>query len=401
MVEGYTDVIAMHQCGLENVVANSGTALSVHQIKLLRRFTPNIVLLYDGDEAGIHAAMRGTDMLLKEGMNVKVLLLPDGDDPDSFSRKHTAEEFVAYIKEHQADFIAFKMNLTLQGVTDPIKRSEAISGIVRSISMIPDQITRDTYLHQCASDLMMNEETLINTMNRFIRGDIENAAKELERDQRRAERVTATQTAPQQPANTTEPSAVQTPPSPSAATLLQAGDVETLLLQTIIRHGEEIIFDRVETEDGQTIQLSVAQYIFYDLQQDGIDFSHPLYNQILREAVEHNNEEGFQAEAYFAHHHDIAISNIANQLIVNRYQLSKSLEMTHKQDSLRQKVIHLILDLRLRIINARMRDIQLQLKQAGTDMEHIRQLMEEYRDTQQLRDALARQLGSDIIVRRG
>lgn len=401
MVEGYTDVIAMHQCGLENVVANSGTALSVHQIKLLRRFTPNIVLLYDGDEAGIHAAMRGTDMLLKEGMNVKVLLLPDGDDPDSFSRKHTAEEFVAYIKEHQTDFIAFKMNLTLQGVTDPIKRSEAISGIVRSISMIPDQITRDTYLHQCASDLMMNEETLINTMNRFIRGDIENAAKELERDQRRAERVTATQTAPQQPANTTEPSAVQTPPSPSAATLLQAGDVETLLLQTIIRHGEEIIFDRVETEDGQTIQLSVAQYIFYDLQQDGIDFSHPLYNQILREAVEHNNEEGFQAEAYFAHHHDIAISNIANQLIVNRYQLSKSLEMTHKQDSLRQKVIHLILDLRLRIINARMRDIQLQLKQAGTDMEHIRQLMEEYRDTQQLRDALARQLGSDIIVRRG
>ena len=401
MVEGYTDVIAMHQCGLENVVANSGTALSVHQIKLLRRFTPNIVLLYDGDEAGIHAAMRGTDMLLKEGMNVKVLLLPDGDDPDSFSRKHTAEEFVAYIKEHQADFIAFKMSLTLQGVTDPIKRSEAISGIVRSISMIPDQITRDTYLHQCASDLMMNEETLINTMNRFIRGDIENAAKELERDQRRAERVTATQTAPQQPANTTEPSAVQTPPSPSAATLLQAGDVETLLLQTIIRHGEEIIFDRVETEDGQTIQLSVAQYIFYDLQQDGIDFSHPLYNQILREAVEHNNEEGFQAEAYFAHHHDIAISNIANQLIVNRYQLSKSLEMTHKQDSLRQKVIHLILDLRLRIINARMRDIQLQLKQAGTDMEHIRQLMEEYRDTQQLRDALARQLGSDIIVRRG
>lgn len=401
MVEGYTDVIAMHQCGLENVVANSGTALSVHQIKLLRRFTPNIVLIYDGDEAGIHAAMRGTDMLLKEGMNVKVLLLPDGDDPDSFSRKHTAEEFVAYIKEHQTDFIAFKMNLTLRGVTDPIKRSEAISGIVRSISMIPDQITRDTYLHQCASDLMMNEETLINTMNRFIRGDIENAAKELERDQRRAERVTATQTAPQQPANTTEPSAVQTPPSPSAATLLQAGDVETLLLQTIIRHGEEIIFDRVETEDGQTIQLSVAQYIFYDLQQDGIDFSHPLYNQILREAVEHNNEEGFQAEAYFAHHHDIAISNIANQLIVNRYQLSKSLEMTHKQDSLRQKVIHLILDLRLHIINARMRDIQLQLKQAGTDMEHIRQLMEEYRDTQQLRDALARQLGSDIIVRRG
>ena len=130
MVEGYTDVISMHQCGIENVVANSGTALSTHQIRLLRRFTPNIVLLYDGDEAGIHAAMRGTDMLLSEGMNIKVLVLPDGDDPDSFSRKHTAEEFRSYIEQHQTDFIEFKTALTLRGVTVPVKRSVAISGIV-------------------------------------------------------------------------------------------------------------------------------------------------------------------------------------------------------------------------------------------------------------------------------
>ena len=148
MVEGYTDVISMHQCGIENVVANSGTALSLHQIRLLRRFTPNIVLLYDGDEAGIHAAMRGTDMLLSEGMNIKVLILPDGDDPDSFSRKHTAEEFRAYIDDHQTDFIEFKTKLMLNGVTDPVKRSEAISSIVKSVSVIPDQITRDTYLHE-------------------------------------------------------------------------------------------------------------------------------------------------------------------------------------------------------------------------------------------------------------
>ena len=144
MVEGYTDVIAMHQCGIENVVANSGTALSYHQIRTLHRFTPNIVLLYDGDEAGIHAAMRGTDMLLSEGMNIKVLLLPDGDDPDSFARKHTASDFRRYIDEHQTDFIVFKINQMLNGVTDPIKRSEAVNSIVKSISVIKDQILRET-----------------------------------------------------------------------------------------------------------------------------------------------------------------------------------------------------------------------------------------------------------------
>ena len=140
MVEGYTDVIAMHQAGIENVVANSGTALSIYQIRMLHRFTNNITLLYDGDEAGIHAAMRGTDMLLEEGMNIKVLLLPDGDDPDSFARKHSTDELRKYIEEHQTDFITFKTRLTVQNVEDPVKRSEAIGGIVKSISVIPDQI---------------------------------------------------------------------------------------------------------------------------------------------------------------------------------------------------------------------------------------------------------------------
>ena len=153
MVEGYTDVIAMHQCGIENVVANSGTALSVYQIKLLRRFTQNITLLYDGDEAGIHAAMRGVDMLLAEGMNVKVLLLPDGDDPDSFSRKHSATEFKEHIEKNATDFISFKTRLTVDSVVDPVKRSEAISGIVKSISVIPDQILRSTYLSELSQRL--------------------------------------------------------------------------------------------------------------------------------------------------------------------------------------------------------------------------------------------------------
>ena len=177
MVEGYTDVIAMHQSGLENVVANSGTALSISQIKLLRRFTQNITLLYDGDEAGIHAAMRGTDMLLGEGMNVKVLLLPDGDDPDSFSRKHSATELKDYIEKNATDFISFKTRLTVENVNDPVKRSEAIGGIVKSISVIPDQILRSTYLSELSQRLGIKEQTLLNSMNGMIRKDIEEKEK--------------------------------------------------------------------------------------------------------------------------------------------------------------------------------------------------------------------------------
>ncbi len=392
MVEGYTDVIAMHQCGIENVVANSGTALSVYQIRMLHRFTANVVLLYDGDDAGIHAAMRGTDMLLAEGMNIKVLLLPDGDDPDSFSRKHSADELVAYIDSHKTDFIQFKTDLLLKGVTDPVKRSEAIGSIVRSVSIIPNQITRDTYIHECSHRLGMSERTLINTMNSFIRGDVENKAKEAEREQRRQQQGDE--------ADGQHAGAVSSPqPHIGLHTVAeQASEVERMLIQSVIRNGEEIIFDGLETEDGQAVSLSVAQYIDYDMAQDGLVFGNELYNRILAEAVEHNNDEGFRAETYFMHHPDVEISRLAGQLVINRYQLSRSLEMKHKPETLRQRVVHLILDFRMDIVKRRLADIQQQLRQAGSDMDRIMRLMQEHKDTQMLRDALARQLGSDIMV---
>lgn len=393
MVEGYTDVIAMHQCGIENVVANSGTALSIHQIRLLRRFTANVILLYDGDEAGIHAAMRGTDMLLTEGMNIKVLLLPDGDDPDSFSRKHSAEELKEYISNHQTDFIQFKTDLLLRGVSDPVKRSEAISNIIRSVSVIPNQITRDTYLHECSHRLQMSERTLINTMNGFIRGDLEDKAKETEREQRRLQNQTQAGRPSGQDAG--QPAGI---PSPVRTAPQQNDEIEQMLIQNIIRHGEETIFEGLETEDGQTVSLSVAQFVDYDLAQDGLRFTNETYNRILAEAVEHNNDEGFKAETYFMHHPDIQISSLAGDLAINRYQLSRSLEMQHKPETLRQRVVHLVLDFRMTIIKQRLKDIQMQLRQAGSDMERITQLMKEYKDTQLLRDILARQLGSDVIV---
>ena len=391
MVEGYTDVIAMHQCGLENVVANSGTALSVHQIKLLRRFTQNITLLYDGDEAGIHAAMRGTDMLLAEGMNIQVLLLPDGDDPDSFARKHTATEFKEYIEQNATDFISFKTRLTVENVTDPVKRSEAIGGIVKSISVIPEQILRSTYLSTLAQRLGIKEQTLLNTMNGMIRKDIEDKEKERERENARNQGDRLRDSGQSQDHG----------PGPLIPGLHtadeQTQEVERLLIQSVIRHGEEIIFENIETEDGGMISMNVAQYVDYDLGSDGLMFHDERYNQILKEAVTHSGEEGFKAETYFMHHPDADVSHLATQLAIDRHQLGRGFQVKQREGSLRQHVQHLVLDLRMDIVEKRLKEIQTEMRQAGGDMERVRELMEEFKSAQELRNALAKQLGNDII----
>ena len=388
MVEGYTDVIAMHQCGIENVVANSGTALSEYQIRLLHRFTQNIVLLYDGDEAGIHAAMRGTDMLLAAGMNVKVLLLPDGDDPDSFSRKHNADEFSQYIQQHQTDFIQFKSDLMLRGVTDPVKRSEAISSIVKSVSVIPEPIKRDSYLHDCAMRFGMNEQSLISTMNNYIRANREEK-----------ERGAASQTAPP---NLPEKGGL--PTDSVGKSLLSEGfreapslSIERLLAQVIVRHGGEIVVDGLETEDGDKVSLTVAQYIDYDLSQDGLQLQNPLFRQILDEAVAHSADSDFNAEMYFMRHPDVEISRLAADLAINRYQLSRSREIPEREGSLRNRVEHLMLDYRMDIVEKQMKQIQMLMREAGNNMERIRELMEQYKQTQELRNALAKKLCMNYI----
>lgn len=384
MVEGYTDVIAMHQCGLENVVANSGTALSNHQIRLLHRFTENIVLLYDGDEAGIHAAMRGTDMLLAEGMNIKVLLLPDGDDPDSFSRKHTAERFKAYIEEHQTDFIQFKTDLLLKGVTDPLKRSEAVSSILKSVSVIPDNLKRDAYLSECSHRLNVNAQTLVTTVNTYIQRDKEEKQKERERGDGGTQQ-------PERQEELIVPIGLHTAQE-------QTTEVERLLIQNIIRHGEEVIYKGVETEDGQIINLNVAQYIDYDLGADSLEFSNPLFNRILQEAVEHSAEPDFKADLYFMQHPDPEVSQLAANLGIDRHQLSRSFQVNSNSNLLRQRIEHLILDFRMDIVSQHLKELQRKMKEVGSDMAQVKELMEDYKQTQELRNALARQRGSDVIV---
>lgn len=398
MVEGYTDVISMHQCGIENVVANSGTALSVHQIHILHRFTSNITLLYDGDAAGIHAALRGTDMLLSEGMNLKVLLLPDGDDPDSFARKHSAEDFRKYIEEHQTDFIEFKTDLLLRNERDPLKRSEAINSVVRSISFVTNPILRDTYLHDCSVRMGINEATLINTLNNFIRSNREETASSLNNSQ-------STQTATQN-----SKLKIQTSPSP----LQQASKVEQMLVELVVRNGDTIIYNNVETEDGTTVNLNVAQYIAYNLGVDGLKFANPLNSRILDEAVNHAGDENFCAEQFFLHHSDIEISRIATDLCMDKYQLLDEqktaradeeknadelrAEEENRIEALRQQTEHLLNDFRMDYLEQRLRDLKRDISLAVNDPERLQQLMEEYKTAHELRSQLARLLGNNIIA---
>lgn len=394
LVEGQADVIAMHQCGIENVVANSGTALSYHQIHTLHRFTPNITLIYDNDAAGIHAALRGTDMLLSEGMNLKVLLMPEGTDPDEYARSHSAAEFRVYIEEHQTDFIQFKTDLLLRGETDPTKRASAIGSIVESVSFVQNQILRDTYIHDCAQRIGINERTLINQMNTFIR------------NRRSGSSATPEELPPTpepEPNHGARPVAVVSP-------MQQASKVESMLTQMVVRHGERVIYENVEDEDGQLHNLTVAQYILYNLQADQLGFQEPLYNAILDEAVRLCADPSFKAETHFLHHDDVRVSLLANQLVADGYHLptrkadgpeseeDRKQREENEMHDLRNQTNHLLLDFRMDYVEHHLKELQDQIKRATTDMARLQKLMEEYRDMQDIRNKLARQLGSNIII---
>ena len=456
MVEGYTDVISMHQCGIENVVANSGTALSKHQIHLLHRFTSNIVLLYDGDAAGIKAALRGTDMLLSEGMNVKVLLLPDGDDPDSFARKHNADYFKQYVEEHKTDFIEFKTRVLMEGQTDPYKRSEAINSIVKSVSVISDPIVRATYIKDCSVRLGINEQTLIVQMNDFIRANREEKRKEEERERLRrsnpdyqapttqpvntptaqpTDAQTSTSASPQQtvsdssqqpaeddpyadippeaflPPEAFEPpssgnapvSISQTTVSTGTATTQQTyssakkqpkkEDVQTMLIQCVVRHGEKIIFEDAELDDGTTANVTVAQYVDSQLAQDNLQFTNPVYNQILAEVVAHSGEENFVAEKYFKLHPDYEVSKTAIDLTIDDVQLSKSYEMKYEQDTLREHVVHLVGDFFWETTASRISFLRTEIAINASNPEKYGSCLKEYQQLIAFRQKLAKVLG--------
>jgi DNA primase len=426
MVEGYTDVLAMHQCGIENVVANSGTALNEAQIHLLHRFTNNITLLYDGDEAGIHAATRSTDMLLAEGMNVKILLLPDGDDPDSFSRKHNAQEFKEYVAAHQTDFILFKTNLLLKDAQrDPIKRAQLTEDIVKSIAVIPDEIIRSTYVHECAEILNMEEAILMRGANKNRAAILENLKKEAQRERERQARLleqsaatsdTPATTAAMPPLPSDIPDDIPPmeamPPveeAPAIATPLATKQglaeqrfygLERLILTLVTRYGEQLI-DGQDAE-GNPTQTPLATFVQGDLNYDGIQLRSPLYAKMLSLASQHASDPGFVASKFLMNNQDEEVSREAVDLISDRYQLSSGNQMTQTEDELKVTYLsRLLLDYKNAIIEEELRQCSSDLTrpEVKNDVNRLMDTIRQIKELSETQRQLAKLLGDRVVVK--
>jgi DNA primase len=385
LVEGYTDVISMHQSGIENVVASSGTSLTQGQIRLIHRFTPNITVIYDGDAAGIKASIRGIDMLLEEGMNIKVVLLPDGEDPDSFAKKQNASDFIAYIEAHSTDFIRFKTNLLLEEAgNDPIKRAGLISDIVRSIAVIPDNIIRSVYIKECSSLMNIDEKVLYSEINKIKRTRLE---KEIE--QRRYPR----------PVQQT-----QAKEAPAAENTYKQEELS--ILRYVVRYGERVLFNgQEENEDGsvQEVPVTVTSFVSMELGTDEIEFHDPTYTLLFEEAKAQINNPGFVSESYFLNNPNPDISKLALNLATDKYTLCKSQyeQLEKEADRLLELVPRAIYELKNRIILDRIKQKILELKEAN-DKENatlMDKLMLEISDLNHIKSQLAKTLGERIIIR--
>ena len=442
LVEGYTDVISMHQAGIENVVASSGTALTQGQIRLIHRFTSNITVLYDGDAAGIKAALRGIDLLLEDGMNVKVVLLPDGEDPDSFARKHNASQFAEFIKQNETDFIRFKTRLLLDDAgTDPIKRSSLITDIIRTVAIIPDNIARSIYIRECSSMMEIDEQVLLNEVNKIrlskderqsaqapppqanispipeytdipgyqpYTGEVAGEAESfLPPDDNMPppppEEYPTEETGPMEiPPMAPPPPQPQMPPQPKRSPYEA---YEVTLMKYIVRYGEKVLFDYVDEETNEHIVMHVADYIRYDLERDDLTFYTPIFKSMLDEAAEKCKNEGFIANRYFLAHPDPNVSRLAANLISEKYQLSKYhskyRELEQEEDKLDQLVIREIYAIKDAYIIHQIKETQLAIKEAHLkgNEDQVFELMKKLTHLNEIKNVLSKELGERIVLK--
>ena len=403
LVEGYTDVISMHQSGVENVVASSGTSLTPGQIRLIHRFTNNITVLYDGDMAGIKASIRGIDMLLEEGMNIKVCLLPDGDDPDSFARKHNATEFQNFIQEHETDFIRFKAQLLMEDAgKDPMKRAELINDIVRSIAVIPEAIVRDVYIKECGQLLRIEDKLLVSEV-----------AKRRELQAEKGNKPIASNNAPTpQPGEMPPPF----PPEEMEADTYQSFipqegkegqefyKYERLIIQMIVRYGEKVLCNLTD-EEGNEVPITVVEYVINDLKEDELAFHNPLHRRILSEASEHIHDQEFASERFFVAHPDPKISTIATELASDRYQLSKYHSKTQKlvtdEERLYEMVPMLMINFKNAIVAEELKHIMyaLQDPSIANDNAQCDAVMQRYKEMKEIQNLMAKRLGDRVVLR--
>lgn len=369
LVEGQMDVISMHQSGIENVVASGGTALTKPQIWLIKRFTSNITVLYDGDAAGIHAALRGIDMFLEAGFNVKVVLLPDGEDPDSYAQNHDSTEFIRYIEDHQTDFIRFKSALlSKEAGDDPFKRAELIKDITASIAIIPDMITRQVYIRDCAERLHMEEKVLTTEVVNLRRKNREEDVKKEAKEEKKQEATTA----------------VNMPLKPISA--LEQNYYN--LIQLIVRYGER----PVEIED--TV-YTIGDVIIYTLEGDEIKAPQPVYQTIIDEFKRHSKDEGFKAETFFKFHPDPQVSALAIDMIADKYRFVK----TDSEARLGELVTQLLYEIKLTVVNIQIEEVEKWLKeaQANNDWERQMQLLAHQPELLAQRNEICKILGNRVI----
>lgn len=409
LVEGYTDVLSMHQAGIENVVASSGTALTYGQIRMIHRFSENITVLYDGDAAGIKAALRGIDLLLEDGMNVKVVLLPDGEDPDSFARKQNAEDFNAYIAAHEVDFIRFKTRLLLQEAgDDPIKRAGLISNIVESISVIPNAITRTVYIQDCSQVLDINERVLIGAINKIRLQNYDKQQKNKQNEEQKAEKKNET-------IEITEKKYADI----SGQNPYERFERE--IIRYIIRYGVTPLYRKYEKikrkegkeiiEEDKLVEVGpfVIEFVKYDLERDNFRFSNPIYRQVYEETLERMEDESFIPSRYFLAHPNEKINKLASELISDKYQLSKihakSLgEEYGDKDSrlIEENLIQALVprattELKNAYILEKIAEVKKTMKTANPENQIL--FIKELKQLQEVKKLLAKELGERIILR--
>lgn len=384
LVEGQMDVISMHQSGIENVVASGGTALTKPQIRLIQRFTSNITVLYDGDAAGIHAALRGIDMFLEEGFNVKVVLLPDGEDPDSYAQNHDSTEFIRYIEEHQTDFIRFKSALLSKDAgDDPQKRASLIKDITSSIAIIPDMITRQVYIKDSAERLHMSEKVLTNEVVNLRRKKMEERNKAKEGGSYTEEGASSSEEAPSSP---TTP--VDTPTVHESAPLSGLAANYYNLMQLVVKYGERPI-----EVDGTV--YSIGDLIILTLEADEIQPPLPVYQTMIDEFKQHSKEEGFKAETFFKFHPDPQVCKMAVEMIAEKYRVADS----DSEKRIGELVTRLLFEIKLTVINIQVEELEKNLKVAQTNNDWNTQmaLLKHQPELLEARNEICKILGNRVI----
>ena len=397
LVEGYLDVISMHQSGIQNVVASSGTSLTTGQIKLIHRFTKNITLLYDGDKAGIKASIRGIDMLLEEDMNINVVLLPDGEDPDSYAQNHSTEEFEQYIERNKVDFIRFKTNLLLDEVgEDPIRRAGLVSDVVKSIAVVPNEILRSEYIKKCSEMLNVGEQLLVKEVAKLRRQKAEEAYKKQSADNEKS--TEENNGAAQSPAiDEFQQSLINNSTNP-------LHNKEKAIIQFLLKNGGKLLQVPEDKESGTpTFTETVNSHLYYSFSDDGIEMSHPLYKRIFAEAGEHANETDFNPESHFIAHPDVEISKLTAELCGDCYFLSKTFaeqvgDERNDQAVMFEQTTRLAIAYKLSIVDELLKETMGKLKNPGVlaDPAALQEAMEDFKYLKETQGAL-----NDVLKKYG